>query len=112
MDFSKHVDKFSVKINGIPLGQVIYYRATKTFQIDENSPCYTVEIKRRIPNTPRRELFDFHTQDTFNTTFVRAGSEISYVDCIVDKVTEEIGDDRLIYEAVIISAPLRVIDDE
>jgi len=111
MDFSKHTDKFSVKVNKIPLGQITYYRAERGPWVDADTRFYTVEIRRRIANNPERELVDFHTHDRFNVTFVRAGSRITYVDCIVAKVVEEIGEDRLIYETATISALDRVVTD-
>lgn len=111
MDFSKHTDKFSVKVNKIPLGQVTYYRATRGTWVSASTRYYTVEIKRRIPNNPERELFNFHTHDNFNVTFIRAASRITYVDCVVEKVVEEIGDDRLIYETVTLAALERIVTD-
>ena len=111
MNFSKHTDKFSVKVNKIPLGQITYYRAERGTCVAATTQNYTVVFRRRVPDNPKREGFNFHTHDNFNVTFIRANSRITYVDCIVKSVVEEIGDDRLIYETVTLAALGRVVTD-
>ncbi len=109
MDFSKHTDKFSVKVNKTALGQVTYYRVERATNQDATS--YIVEIRRRVANTPERETVNFYTPDNFNVTFVRAGLRITFVNCTVVNVSEEIGEDRLIYETVKFTAQGRGVTD-
>lgn len=111
MDFSKHTDKFSVAVNKTALGQVTYYKVEKIPVDDIDIPNYHIEIRRRIANNPERELVCFYTMDACNITFIRAGARVTFVKCVPEKITEEIGEDRLIYETVKLSAVARGAGD-
>ncbi len=114
MDFSKHTDKFAIFVNAIPLGQVTNYWIERTeVKETEDVPCpYTIKIRRRIATNPNREMIDFYDYSKFNITFVRAGVKITFAYCTVSAILEEIGEDRLIYETLTFSSPVRAITDE
>lgn len=111
MNFSKHSDKFSLKVNKTPLGQVTYYKVEKIPTEEADAPTFHIEICRRVANNPDRELVNFYTLGTYNITFVRAGKRITFISCETTRITEQIGEDRLIYETINLSAQARAVTD-
>ncbi len=112
MDFSKHEDKFAVKVNGIAVGHITNYSVTKHIYTDTTIPPYVVTIRRRVAPSPDREMLDFYSTVEFKVEIFRAGIKTTFLKCQTLEVLEEIGEDRLIYQTVTFHSFTRGITTE
>lgn len=103
MDFSKHSDKFTIDISGNSFGSVTYYKVYKDMNPDTATMRFTVTIKRRMPPTEGREVIDFFDIGNVTVNIRRRGITTKYASCHIDKVSEELEDDKQIYQTIVCS---------
>lgn len=107
MNFSKHKDKFSIVMNDVPFGAITEYRVSKetdtTSELEEKPKHFVLTIRRRCDQQALREVINFYGLDTVQVVITRLGYKITYIDCEIKQIIEELGEnDKLIYQTLVL----------
>lgn len=101
MDFSKHSDRIMVEFGGIKYGSVVYFKVFKDYEVEEGEPTYTVTVKRRVRVDDSLERIDFFQSTGMDIAITNLGEKASYVGSKILSITEELEEDKLVYQTIV-----------
>ena len=114
MDFSKHKERYSFKMNGIPMGKISSYTVSKQMDTDvepgeEYDFFYEVTLRRRCDQRSESEAINLFAVETFEIEIERLGYRTIYKECGIYSVYEELDQaDSPIYQTITVRCPERI----
>ncbi len=108
MNFSKHKDRYSFKVNNIPLGKISQYSVSK--QTDDETDVnnvkvfhYLITFRRKCDQRSESEAINFFGVQFVDLIVERLGYRTIFNNCSVVAVSEELDqEDKPIYQTVIL----------
>ena len=110
MDFSKHNDRLTVEFAGIKHGSIVYFKVFKDYDVETGSPTYTVTVKRRLELDSSLENIDFFGSTGLDISITNLGLKASYVGSKIVSITEELEDDKLVYQTIVTRGTKRIVE--
>ena len=110
MDFSKHNDRITVEFSGIKYGSIVYFKVFKDYAVEQGEPIYTITIKRRMEVDTSLDTIDFFKSSGMDIYITNLGVKANYVGHKIVSITEELEDDKLVYQTIVTRGTKRNVE--